>query len=72
MDKIGEFSWTLLMNCRGQNVHENSSLFLGEFLWTFFGEFSWTFLVNFHGHFFDSIEKSYILSYQAITKPNLT
>ena len=46
MDKIGEFSWTLLVNSRGH--------FLGEFLWTF--------LVNFRGHIFNSNERVTALS----------
>ena len=61
VDKIGEFSWTLLVNSCGHFCPQEF-LFLGEFSWTFFGwilldifgEFSWTL-------FFNSNEKSYII-----------
>ena len=60
MDKIGEFSWTLLVNSRGQNVLENSSFWV-NFHGHVLGEFWWTFLVNVRGHFFNSNEKSYTI-----------
>ena len=57
VDKIGEFSWTLLVNSRVHFVHEKSS-FGVNFHEHFFGEFSWTFLVNFRGHFSTKDSKS--------------
>ena len=48
MDKIGEFSRTLLVNSR---VHKKSSFWV-NFRRHFFSEFSVTFLVNFRGHLF--------------------
>ena len=53
VDKMGEFSWTLLVNSCGQNVHNKSSLSV-TFGRHFLGGFLWIFLVNFHGHFFNS------------------
>ena len=47
VDKISDFSWTLLVTSRGQNVHEKSSFWV-NFHGHFLGEFSWTFWVNFH------------------------
>ena len=58
LKQVADFSWRIFVD---EISPTRIPFFLFIFCGHFFGEFLLTLLVNFHGHFFNSNEKSYTI-----------